>query len=531
MKLIVVLLLCLPLAVSAKDPYPKNPALDVQHYVFKLKLADRHDTLKATAQISILLKADVSSFTLDLQSATGPRGMAVSELRVNNKKTPFRHTGDKLTIEGGGKNGEVLDVFVAYAGLPADGLIISKNKYGDKTFFGDNWPNRARHWLPVIDHPSDKATCEFVVEAPVYYEVVANGKLAEESLLTDQVKLTHWVETVPIPTKVMVMGAARFAVEHVTEVGNIPVQSWVFRQDRTRGFYDYAPAAGILDTLQNIIGPYPFEKLANVQSKTRYGGMENAGNIFYFENSVTGQRKIETLIAHEIAHQWFGNSASEKDWHHIWLSEGFATYFAQVYREKKYGADSLRAAMKRHIPEIFEYHAKKPASPVVDTTIADLTKLLSTNSYQRGAWVLHMLRKKVGDEAFFKGIRKYYSSYAYSNALTDDFRKVMEEESGQKLDAFFAQWLYQPKLPKLTINWTYDAARKKLVLEVASNLAVNEALPLEIALVDKNGLVRELLTMQVSGKLSKIEWDAAQKPTGIVADPNVWLLAKVVVSR
>src|SRR5690606_21593455 len=102
-----------------------------------------------------------------------------------------------LKIEAGSRANEVIEVTINYKGVPADGLIIGKNKYGDKTFFGDNWPNRAHHWLPSVDHPSDKATCEFIVEAPVYYEVVANGLLKEETILSDQFKLTHWVETVP----------------------------------------------------------------------------------------------------------------------------------------------------------------------------------------------------------------------------------------------------------------------------------------------------------------------------------------------
>lgn len=531
MKAILAFALLCTFTLSAKDPYQLNPALDVQHYVFQLSIAENHDTLKATASIKILLKDDVNTFSLDLRSISGGKGMQVKQLLLNRTPANFTHTSDKLQITGGGTTGEIIELLVVYKGVPADGLIIGKNKFGDKTFFGDNWPDRARHWLPVIDHPADKATCEFIVAAPVHYEVVANGRLKEESLRSDKIKVTHWVEAVPIPTKVMVMGAARFAVEHVGEVKDVPVQSWVFPQNREAGFYDYAPAAGILDTLQNLLGPYPFEKLANVQSKTRYGGMENAGNIFYYENSVTGQRKIEGLIAHEIAHQWFGNSASEKDWHHIWLSEGFATYLAQVYMERTYGSDSLQAAMKRMIPEIKEYHLEHPASPVVDTTITQLTRLLSANSYQKGAWVLHMLRKEVGDKVFFEGIRRYYAAYAYSNALTNDFKVIMEEASGQQLNTFFSRWLYEPLLPQIRLSWEFDSRRKKLVLLAQGNLKDDHTIPLEIAVLDESGAVKEVKTIQLSGKSTRAEWDIAKRPAGIAADPDVWLLADIQINN
>src|SRR5204863_6116924 len=157
-----------------------------------------------------------------------------------------------------------------------------------------------------------------------------------ESAVTKKRKITHWKTSVVLPTKVMVIGVARFAIEYEGEINKVPLQSWVYPQNRKEGFSDYSMASGPLDYFSKNIAPYPYEKLANVQSTTRWGGMENAGNIFYYENSVTGKANIEGLLAHEVAHQWFGDSASESDWYHVWLSEGFATYFTQLYLENKY---------------------------------------------------------------------------------------------------------------------------------------------------------------------------------------------------
>src|SRR5690606_33381103 len=167
------------------------------------------------------------------------------------------------------------------------------------------------------------------------------GARVEESDIEGDRRRTHTRSEVPIATKVMVIGVARFAVDHVREVNGIPVTSWVYPQDRDAGFSDYARAAAILDYFDSHIGPYPYLKLANVQSKTRYGGMENAGNIFYSEGSVTGTGRSEGTIAHEIAHQWFGDSVTEADWYHVWLSEGFATYFTLLWYEHAYGRDRM----------------------------------------------------------------------------------------------------------------------------------------------------------------------------------------------
>ena len=153
----------------------------------------------------------------------------------------------------------------------------------------------------------------------------------------------------------MVIGVAQFAIQYLEAVDNAQISSWIFPQDREKGFYDYALAVPITQWFIDRVGPYPFNKLANVQSKTQFGGMENAGNIFYSERSVTGERNSEGLIAHEIAHQWFGNSASEANWHYVWLSEGFATYFTNLYYEDIYGVENFRERLIQQRNQVIGY--------------------------------------------------------------------------------------------------------------------------------------------------------------------------------
>jgi aminopeptidase N len=414
-------------------------------------------------------------------------------------------------------------VSITYAGVPADGLIISKNLYGDRTFFGDNWPDRARHWLPCMDHPYEKASVEFIVTAPPQYEVIANGLRKEESYLNARQKLTHWLEEVPLPTKVMVIGVARFASRNEGYVGRIPVESWVYPQNRTEGFNDYHPAVQVLNFFNQHIGPYAYTKLANVQSTTRYGGMENANTIFYYEKSVTGKGEVEDLIAHEVAHQWFGNAATEADWHHVWLSEGFATYFTHVYNEFTYGKEKATAELAQDRQTVIRHCQRSPA-PVIDTRITEYSKLLSPHVYQRGGWVLHMLRQVVGEDAFWKGIRSYYNQYKNSNALTADFQRHMEEASGKNLSEFFRQWTETETLPTLQVKWTYQEPARELTIAVdqmQSGPVFNIPLEIGISLPNRAPAIE---TFQINQKKQKITIPCGVRPSKIDLDPQVKLL-------
>ena len=453
-------------ALSGKDNYKINPLIDVVHYEFDINVNDTTDNIVGSSAITLKFNGLVRSFNLDLKNVNSAgRGMTIKSVTYSGGNIKWYHNNDKVTITlespaGAGSTGEL---FITYSGIPADGLIISKNKFGYRTFFADNWPDRARNYLPCVDDPADKATVDFIITSPGHYEVVASGYLVEESDLPGGIKLTHWKEDVPLPTKVMTFGIASFAVQLAGNVNGIPVWTWVFPENRKEGFYDYSFALKPLAFYSKLIGPYSYEKLANVQSKTIFGGLENAGCIFYSENSVTGQGKAESLMAHEIAHQWFGNSVTEAEWHHIWLSEGFATYLTSVYLEMTYGREKLNESMKSAREIVLRSFERTPG-PVIDTTITDLMRLLSANSYQKGAWVLHMLRQEIGEETFWKGMRLFYERFRNKNALTGDFEKVMEEVSGKNLERFFHQWLYVPGQPDLKI--TKETGRRKGYIDI-----------------------------------------------------------------
>ncbi len=520
-----ILLACSMFAtLSGQEHQARYAAIDVLHYRFEIELYDSTNRINGITDVEILFKKSLDRFELDLVNRHGNSitGMKVERVTENGKVIPFLHTDDRITLNIPLTTpGSTRKYRIVYSGVPVDGLIIARNKFGERTFFGDNWPDRAHYWLPVVDHPSDKATVEFLVDAPGHYEVVSVGTNMKEERSRNRV-VSYWKTSYPLPTKLMVIGVSHFSVQHLTSTSGIPVSSWVFPQNQEAGFYDYSIATRPLDFFESYIAPYPYCKLANVQSKTVYGGMENASCIFYNENSVTGKRTCENLFAHEIAHQWFGDAVSELDWHHIWLSEGFATYLTDLYIEHTYGREAFVASMQREREEVIRFARSGPSS-IVDSTLPVSTALLNRNTYQKAGWVLHMLRHKLGDTQFQACIRSFYDQYKFSNALTEDFRDVAEAVSGTELDLFFRQWFYTPGHLLLSYRWTQKG--KTITLVIRQHQAQQPfQFPLEIEIVNRTGKsFRKTLEIKKSENSYTFRLPFCHT-TEIVPDPGTWLL-------
>jgi len=508
-------------------PLPE-PGMDVQHYRFEMEINDENDSIRGVATLFAEWKqAEAEKISLDL---IGPReeypgyGMTATLVKVNGDTAEFSQNGLELLVDLPARNiGDVGEIEVHYFGKPADGLVISRNIYGDRTFFGDNWPTRGRFWLPVVDHPSEKATCEWWITAPNHYQVVANGAWTETRDLGEGKRLHHYHCETPLAPKVMVFGAAEFAVSNVGFLRNIPVSAWVYPRSRDGGFYDYQLALPILTFFDSLVAPYPFAKLANVQSTTRFGGMENASNVFYDERSVTGDRSSEGLIAHELAHQWFGNSASEADWPHLWLSEGFATYFASIWLAHAHGEDRLYKELEIDRRTIFR---AGPAVPLVPSKVEDPMSLLNANSYEKGGWVLHMLRLELGDDIFFEGIRSYYDLYKGKVATTGQFQAVMEETSGEDLEIFFTQWVHSVGHPKISGTWSCEDSTMNIELRQLHPAGQRWDVPVEIGVMVEGD--SEMYYFSLRSDKRKVS-ETFQLPANVVEvvwDPRMKLLAE-----
>ncbi|MEO9967679.1 MAG: M1 family metallopeptidase [Reichenbachiella sp.] len=499
-------------------------AFDVLHYQFEVELNDTTDVIQVVAEITLYYPEYVpDTIILDLaHRSRRDYGMEVSSLLLDESQTNYEHLQDQLriftpmTIQPGDTS--VLKIL--YSGRPDEGLVISKNSAGQRTFFSEHWPNRAHRWLSVVDHPSEKATCEFSVVAPIKYDVISNGIKTSEVELSKNQKKTVWEIQKPIPSKVMVIGVAEFKTETLDPNGMITV--WAYDKPRSKAVGDFSDTPEIFELLYNLMGSYPYTKCDQVESTTRFGGMENAGNIFYPERALTGRHEMNQTIAHEIAHQWFGNSLSEAGWEHVWISEGISTYLAYYYLQELEGEQALLAKLEEDEEDILNYQFRFPGQTVVQKNIKALDDILNPMTYEKAAWVLRMLEYKLGSDKLNEILVAFYERYQSGNASTEDFIAVASEQTNITLDKFFHQWFYVPGNPNVDYNWRYK--KDRLVINFHQVNAYNYQLDFEILLKYKNGkTVLKPISLTEKDQTVKIIID---RPVDLTIDPSNIMLGE-----
>jgi aminopeptidase N len=522
--LVAVLLLFTHASSIAKGSSVCREITGVIHYDICIEINDTSDVVYGETGIKMLLKKPAQTIGLDLASrGQDNKGMIVDSILKNGVHTEFIHESGILRFPvASGDTDDTITLRIFYHGIPAGGLIISENMYGKRTFFADNWPNRAHNWFPSVDHPSQRATVNFTITAPAHYQVIATGLLRKKISLPGKKTVHFWASSIPIPTKIMVFGAAEFAVEYLDDINGIPYSNWVYPQNAETGFNKFSVTPEILDFFTGTIGPYPFEKIANVQSTTHFGGMENAGNIFYHEKAVAGDQPLKYTIVHEMAHQWFGNSVTESDWPHLWLSEGIATWLTDYYIRQNHGAGKLEELLISHREKIIDY-SRIRLVPVVDMHSEEYTDLLNPNSYQKGAWILHMLEKKMGEDVFIGGLARFYDRYKLSHADSDDFIKTMEEVSGMQLEQFFDDWLFSAGHPVLSMNTTFANGRLNMELLQTQRHKMAFTFPLDVRFILADGSEIDH-TFDIMFRRHEFILDLPSEPSGIILDPNLSLL-------
>jgi aminopeptidase N len=491
---------------ATADTYPRQAGFKIANYTFDITLNDANNEFVVQDTVEVqFLAAGVTRVELDLckfsaqprnpqmangiadpcaepsggrggnaVAPSGGKGMTVTGVTSGTQPLKFQHENDRVRIDlpRAFQPGEQYEFTVAYHGIPATGILVANNKYGDRGFTSNAWPNKVRNYLAVVDHPSMKSPLVTRVTAPRHYQVISNGRLMEQTDLPNDLRRTVWKEPTPICTWQMSLGAATFAVNYFGEYHGIPLSSWVYPQEQDVSFKNFRDfTQPILEFYIDHIGPYSYEKLAQVEGNGVSGGMELASDIFYGYGATGPGRQ---LVAHEMAHQWFGDSATEKDWDDVWLSEGFATYFALLYQEYQDGHDAFLDALRRSKQQAIRYALANPDSTIVHNNLADISKVIANNAqvYQGGAQVLHNIRGVIGTATFWNGIRLYYSRYRNSNATSDDLRHAFEEActsageqcpaAGRDLAWLFHELLNRGGVLQVTGSWHYDAAAKSL---------------------------------------------------------------------
>ena len=507
------------------------------HYDVSISFNDQLSEISsAKTEITLqVLKPNLSRIDLDFGE------LPIDSVLVSGQPARFERAPDLLNVilPQATKQNDQVKISITYHGRPKDGLIFANDRDGNPSVTGDNWPNRVHQWIPCLDHPSAKATVAFTVSAPQREIVVANGRFVN---VTGNAATSTWryEESKPIPAYCMVIAVNQGAKVNAEGPTVTPLSYYVPQRDRSYAAKGFSAAAPAVAFFSETIAPYPYEKLALIIGATRFGGMENSSAIV-FTSTLLDLRadekmsprfaiptRIEDVVAHEIAHQWFGDSVTESTWADLWLSEGFATYFAGLFIEKYEGADPFRDYLRNQAARYFAYEKQRHA-PIHDEETQDLMRLLNPNNYEKGAWVLHMLRKRLSDDVFFRGLRLYYNAHREANATTEDLRAALESASRKDLKDFFARWVYGTGHPQYQLQWNSKNAPNAVFLTVTleqtqAGEPFLDPVPIEFTV---NGQ-KQRQTIYPKAKLTKTEIRLEANPTSVQLDPDETLLKEVI---
>ncbi|HUI54806.1 MAG TPA: M1 family aminopeptidase [Bryobacteraceae bacterium] len=533
------ILLAFPLL--AQIPYTEKPSygrshdFDLQH--LKLELSFDLDARKllgaATLRVAPLTgdvrELELDSAALDIESVT-----------VGGHALTFRTAGDKLYIvlDRQYAAGTPVDFVIKYHAVPHRGLFfVFPDKYHPnrpKQIWanGDTAGGNNRYWFPDYDFPNDKTTTEMLVTVPAGWEAVSNGKLADTKEDKRAGTTTfHWLQDKPMSTYLVSLVAGEF--DKREEKWKAPVVYYVPRGKGDDAQRTFGRTTQMLDFFSANIAPYPWAKYAQVAVDTFGGGMENTSNTTMGASAILSERDFDdrrrgtdSLIAHEMAHQWFGDLVTCADWRHTWLNEGFATYFEALWEEHADGRDvfdwnQLRAG--RGIASFPNAAAVVPQNGQSENTAYAMI-------YNKGGWTLHMVRGQLGDARFWKAIQYYAKKFSYQTATTSDFVEAISESTGQDLEWLFDQYVYKPGNPAFEVSWDYDPESRSLHLTVKQNQKVNDKpapfhLPVEIEALGDNG--PEMFRFWVSNESEDLHFALAARPHTVLFDPRDILLKSI----
>lgn len=431
------------------DPYfPKmgNGGYDAQHYTLDLTVDVKNNTISGTVTMDAKVTEDLSSFDLDFT------GFQISAVTLDGKPVQYNHKDGELVVIPQAaplKTGEMITVGVTYSGTP-QGIDVSSIpmllgwfNYGSGIFVASE-PAGSAGWYPVNDHPLDKATYTFRITVAKPYVVAANGVL-QDTIDHGDTETYVWEMRQPMASYLATVDIDQYQLQTQTGPHGLPIRNYFTSNTAALAENDFSQTPDMIAFYESLFGPYPFDAYGVVVADTSFPYALETQSLTLFSRSwIDGTGGVEEAAAHELAHQWFGDSVSLSSWKDIWLNEGFATYISWLWFEHTQGAEILKRIVTRSYNAIVEQ--PNAYVPPGDPPASDL---FNEGVYLRGALTLHALRLKVGDEAFFKIMKTYYDRYQFSNTTTADFIAVAEEISGQKLGDLFNAWLYDPALPDM----------------------------------------------------------------------------------
>lgn len=536
-------LLALPQASSADDltsspddsrskPYQfgRSRTYDLKHQLLTVDIDIPHKSIAGTSTLTLSpLTPDVKRIWIDAQDLT------IDSVTADAAPASFERGDSGLWVNVPSKKPtETMILVVKYHGSPKKGLHF----VAPDEVWSQGESELSHFWFPTYDFPNDRTTSEMIVTTDANLVAISNGKLLDVKESGGK-KTWHYREEVSHVTYLVSLAIGPYDVVK-DQAGTVPLEYVVPRGTASRAKDIFGKTAEWIAALTKETGvPYPYEKYAQVAVRDfTHGGMENISAttlneyvMYPASQSETWVRRVDGLLAHEVVHQWYGDLLTCESWNHTWLNEGFATYYAARMLGASYGPDGFLFQMDTNAQTVI---GSSSSRPTINFLLASMDDSFGENVYQRGAWILHMLRRKLGEERFTRSIQAYTKEFREKTVDSSDFRRLVERETGQDLKEFFFKWVERGGFLDVTANWTWDDDSRSIVLDfiqapVTGTTDLFYNVPLDVDLVTDKGNFRKVVRLE--GANTRVTFAAETKPLSIRFDPEHNWLRRIKTNR
>lgn len=548
-SLLIAALAPLAAAQSKRGPFVEPPhsvrtrPLDVRHLRLDLTFDWERQELRGRATHWLKPFARTRSVEFDAVDLGIERVLLANgsaQATAKDLKFEQRPRSVAITLDREYGPGEELGVAIDYRVVkPKSGahFVVPDKREPDKRkiVWTQSQPDDARHWFPCFDSPGERITSETAVTVPRGFFVLSNGVLRGKRDNSDGTTTWHWAQEGEHSSYLVSVVAGEFD-SYEQNWDGIPVISYVppGRLDQAERSFGKTPA--MLRLFSEQIGyRYPWPKYAQICCEEYGGGMEHTSATTLTLRTLHDERahldvSSDNLVAHELAHQWWGDLVTCKDWAELWLNESFATYFATLWAEHDLGWDEATWARHGEAESYFGEDERRYRRPIVSYRYRDSNQMFDRHSYPKGGRVLHMLRFVLGDELFWKSLKHYITKHAHGVVETADLRVAIEEASGQGLNWFFDEWIYHGGHPEFDVSYAWDEPARQLRLTVKQSQKLDDLTPLfrmpvEVDLVTNAETQRQRI--EVSKAEETFTFPLAERPRRVVFDPRDWVLKKL----
>ena len=530
-------------AAAAEEPmrFAADRPLDCLHIRLELNVDVQGKHVDGTARLRLAALRTVKTITLD---AVNLETTSVTVTGADGSVMAARHTNDgtkiRIMLEDPLAVGDRVTVAIDYSvDDPGSGLHFYWPTEDEPDVAKVVWSQGESvynsHWFPCFDNPNERQTTEMVVTTSLGYEVSSNGRLVSRTEnRSDGTVTVHWMQDTPHVAYLVSSIVGEFHIERDTWRGK-PLEYWVHPPYREQIARSFRNTTRMLDFFSDSIGvEYPWDRYAQICCEGFGVGMENTSATTLGNRALHDQRSFldsnsDSLIAHELAHQWWGDLLTCRDWAHLWLNEGFASYFEALWIEYDLGPDEFGYNMYRKASRARSGGTERP---IVDRAYSHSRSMFDSRAYPKGAWVLHMIRRHLGDELFWQVINAYATEHAYGTVETTDLRRTIEQVTGRSFERFFYDWTERPGHPELSVDYTWlndDGLAKVVVKQTQESDAFHFPLALEFRFDD--GIAPVALTRLVTGKQETFYVPLPAAPGMFRVDPDHAVLMKLEESK